>query len=104
MIGNFDFIQLHGSESRERVTEIKSMGFKIIKAIKVSEEKNISKYKEFDNADIILFDPKRKIKLSSEVIKIESKNFTYENKPAFGKSYSTMVDGTIICKNGKFSI
>ena len=56
LIGNFDFIQLHGSESNERVTEIKSMGFKIIKAIKVSEEKNISKYKEFDNADIILFD------------------------------------------------
>ena len=32
------------------------MGFKIIKAIKVKEEKDIDKYKEFDNADIILFD------------------------------------------------
>ena len=32
------------------------MGFKIIKAIKVKEEKDIDKYKEFNNADIILFD------------------------------------------------
>ena len=56
LIGNFDFIQLHGSESKERVEEIKGMGFKIIKAIKVKEEKDIDKHKEFDNADIILFD------------------------------------------------
>ena len=32
------------------------MGFKIIKAIKIKEEKDIDKYKEFTNADIILFD------------------------------------------------
>ena len=32
------------------------MGFKIIKAIKVKEEKDIDKYKDFNNADIILFD------------------------------------------------
>ncbi len=56
LIGNFDFIQLHGSESKERVEEIKGMGFKIIKAIKVKEEKDIDKHKEFNNADIILFD------------------------------------------------
>jgi len=56
IIGNFDFIQLHGSETKDRVTEIKNMGIKIIKAIKVNEEKDIKKYKEFDNADIILFD------------------------------------------------
>ena len=41
LIGNFDFIQLHGSETRKRVSEIKNMGFKIIKAIKVKEEKDI---------------------------------------------------------------
>ncbi len=56
LIGNFDYIQLHGSESKERVQEIKNMGFKIIKAIKVKEEKDIHKHKEFDKADIILFD------------------------------------------------
>ena len=56
IIGNFDFIQLHGSETKDRVTEIKNMGFKIIKAIKVKEEQDIAKYKEFNNADIILFD------------------------------------------------
>ena len=56
LIGNFDFIQLHGSETKERVTEIKNMGFKIIKTIKVNKEQDIDNYKEFDNADIILFD------------------------------------------------
>jgi phosphoribosylanthranilate isomerase len=56
LIGVFDFIQLHGSETKERVTEIKNMGFKIIKAIKIQEEQDISKYREFENADIILFD------------------------------------------------
>ena len=56
LIGNFDFIQLHGTETKERVSEIKNMGFKIIKAIKVKEEVDIEKSKEFNNADIILFD------------------------------------------------
>jgi phosphoribosylanthranilate isomerase len=56
IIGNFDFIQLHGSETNERIAEIKNMGFKIIKAIKVKDCKDIDKYKEFNNADVILFD------------------------------------------------
>ena len=56
LMGNFDFIQLHGTETKERMKEIKNMGFKIIKAIKVKEEKDIDKHKEFNNADIILFD------------------------------------------------
>ena len=56
LIGNFDYIQLHGSETKDRVKEIKNMGFKIIKAIKIKDEKDIGKHKEFDNADIILFD------------------------------------------------
>ena len=34
-MGTFDYIQLHGSETTERVNEIKNMGFKVIKAIKV---------------------------------------------------------------------
>ena len=56
LLGNFEYIQLHGSETNERVSEIKNMGFKIIKAIKVREKKTIDKYKEFTSADIILFD------------------------------------------------
>ena len=56
LIGNFDYIQLHGLETKDRITEIQNMGFKIIKAIKVKDEKDIEKHKEFDNADIILFD------------------------------------------------
>ena len=56
ILRNFDFIQLHGSETRDRVENIKRMGLKVIKTIKVEEEKDIEKYKEFNNADIILFD------------------------------------------------
>ena len=56
LIGTFDYIQLHGSETKERVTQIKNMGFKIIKAIKIKEARDINKYNEFKNADIILFD------------------------------------------------
>ena len=56
LLNNFEYIQLHGSETNDRVLEIKKMGFKIIKAIKVKEEKDIDKYKEFTNADVILFD------------------------------------------------
>ena len=32
------------------------MGLKIIKTIKVSQEQDINKHRQFDNADIILFD------------------------------------------------
>ena len=53
---NFDYIQLHGSETTERVNEIKSMGLKVIKAIKVKDETDIENYKKYDSADIILFD------------------------------------------------
>ena len=35
ILKNFDYIQLHGSETKERVKEIKSMGLKVIKAIKI---------------------------------------------------------------------
>ena len=56
LLGNFEYIQLHGSETKKRVNEIKQMGFKIIKAIKVKEKKDLEKYKKFNNADIILFD------------------------------------------------
>ncbi len=56
LLGNFEYIQLHGSETKERVEEIKDTGLKIIKAIKVEKEQDINKYKEFNNADIILFD------------------------------------------------
>ena len=56
IIGNFDFIQLHGSETKDRVADIKNMGLKVIKAIKIKAEQDINKYRDFENADIILFD------------------------------------------------
>ena len=57
ILGNFDYIQLHGSETFERVKEIKKMGIKVIKAIKVKEQKDINLFKDYENvADLILFD------------------------------------------------
>ena len=56
ILNNFDYIQLHGNETNERVKEIKSMGLKVIKAIKVKDESDIVSHKKFVEADIILFD------------------------------------------------
>ena len=56
LVGKFDFIQLHGSETKDRVADIKNMGLKVIKAIKIKAEQDINKYRDFENADIILFD------------------------------------------------
>ena len=57
ILGNFEYIQLHGSEASERVKEIKNMGVKVIKAIKVKEKKDVDLYKNYkDVADLILFD------------------------------------------------
>ena len=53
---NFDYIQLHGSETNDRINQIKSMGFKIIKAVKVNGKSDIDNYKRYNDADIILFD------------------------------------------------
>ena len=47
VLGNFDYIQLHGSETSERVKEIKTMGLKIIKAIKLKNELSINDYKKY---------------------------------------------------------
>ena len=56
VLNNFDYIQLHGNETNERIKEIKSMGLKVIKAIKIKEESDIDNYKKYVEADIILFD------------------------------------------------
>ena len=57
LLDNFKYIQLHGSETKDRIDEIKKWyNLKIIKAIKVRKKKDIDKYKEFTSADIILFD------------------------------------------------
>ncbi len=56
VLENFDYIQLHGSETSERINQIKSIGLKVIKTIKIKSQSDIENYKEYDNADIILFD------------------------------------------------
>ena len=57
ILGNFEYIQLHGSETNERVKEINRMGIKVIKAIKIKDQKDIVLYKNYEDiADLILFD------------------------------------------------
>ena len=57
ILGNFEYIQLHGSETSERVKEINKMGIKVIKAIKVKEQKDVALFKDYEDiADLILFD------------------------------------------------
>ena len=56
IIGNFEYIQLHGSETNERVKKIKSMGIKVIKTVKIKDMADIKHHKQYKNADIILFD------------------------------------------------
>ena len=54
---NFEYIQLHGAETNQRVKEIKKKyNLKVIKAIKIKTKDDINKYKKFSEADIILFD------------------------------------------------
>ena len=57
ILGNFEYIQLHGSETSERVKEINKMGIKVIKVIKIKEPKDIALYKNYEStANLILFD------------------------------------------------
>ncbi len=56
VLGNFDYIQLHGSENNDRVKEIRAMGLKIIKTVKIRKEQDIDNYRNYDDANIILFD------------------------------------------------
>ncbi len=56
VLNNFDYIQLHGTESETRVKKIKSMGLKIIKAVKIKSESDITSFKKYEIADYILFD------------------------------------------------
>ena len=54
---NIQCLQLHGSETNERIEEIKNRSkLKIIKTIQVRNEDDIIKYKKYINADYILFD------------------------------------------------
>ena len=55
---NLDYFQIYGELSAEQITSIKSKyNKKIIIALQIKEEKDVSKYKIYaNNADIILFD------------------------------------------------
>ena len=69
---NIQCLQLHGSETNERIEEIKNRSkLKIIKTIQVKNENDIIKYKKYINADYILFDTpsmERSIEFPSNLI------------------------------------
>ena len=56
LLGNFEYIQLHGSETKERVTEIKNMGLKLSKLLKLKKSRILINIKNLVMLDIILFD------------------------------------------------
>ena len=56
---NFGYVQLHGNESPDYCGELKSRGLKVIKAIGVSERKDLEKLRPYHGiADLFLFDTK----------------------------------------------
>ncbi len=65
---------------------------------------NTGSLKKGRAADLVVFDPEKKVVLSSKLIKSKSKNFPYENVKARGKVMLTMVDGKIIYNARNFSI
>jgi len=56
---NFGYVQLHGNESPDYCGELKSRGFKVIKAFGLSGEKDLKKVEAYHGiADLFLFDTK----------------------------------------------
>jgi phosphoribosylanthranilate isomerase len=56
---NFGYIQLHGNESPEYCGELKSRGFKLIKALGISDKKDLIKSEAYQGiADLLIFDTK----------------------------------------------
>ena len=54
---NIQCVQLHGSETNERIKEIKKRSkLKVIKTIQVKDEADIKLYKKYSDADYILHD------------------------------------------------
>jgi len=52
-----DFVQLHGDETNEEIKQIKKQTkFKVIKAIKIKDEKDLNQLQQFPDADHLLLD------------------------------------------------
>jgi len=52
-----DFVQLHGDETNEEIKQIKQQTtLKVIKAIKIKEEKDLNQLQQFPDADHLLLD------------------------------------------------
>jgi len=52
-----DFVQLHGDETNEEIKQIKQQTkFKVIKAIKIKDEKDLNQLQQFPDTDHLLLD------------------------------------------------
>ena len=78
---NIQCIQLHGSENNDRIKEIKIRSkLKVIKTIQIKSEIDINKYKQYIDADYILFDTpsmERSIEFPLDLIKKLPKGKTF---------------------------
>jgi len=78
---NIQCIQLHGSENNDRIKEIKTHSkLKVIKTIQIKSEIDINKYKQYIDADYILFDTpsmERSIEFPLDLIKKLPKGKTF---------------------------
>ena len=84
-----------------KLLEEKNMNIeKLVELISLNPAKllklNAGTLKKGSPADIVVFDPNKKVVLTSNLIKSKSKNYPYENLKAKGKVFLTMVDGKII--------
>ncbi len=99
-----DYIQLHGRESVEDAKKIKKdFGFKIIKAISVSEKDDLKKAEEFsDIADYILFDakpPKGSVLPGGNAV-----SFDWEILKDFSLNYKWILSGGLTPQNVNVAI
>ena len=100
---DLDIIQLHGKESVQEIKEIKQrLNLPIIKAIPVSENKDIENSKDFHEiCDMILFDAKMK---SGELPGGSGKTFDWKLLKSFSFKKNWILAGGLNIENVKGAI
>lgn len=97
----FDMIQLHGSESRERVAAAKSrFGRPVIKAVKLAQSSDLAEAVQFERvADRLLFDAKAPPTLKNALPGGNALAFDWELLRGFSAPVSWMLSGGLNPEN-----
>lgn len=102
-LNNFEFIQLHGFEGKEIITEAKSKGFGIIKTIFPELNESVKLCERIaDLVDYFLVDSSSKLASKSGKFDEKSLNGILNNGKIFGKSF--FLSGGINTENVSFYI